>query len=281
MLSVYKLITKTNLKSPVIAFPLLMPIVLLFLFSINISSEEELANALVTLIALITLQAGIFGFGFTFLEMRKSVLLRRVGATKITKQEVMFAILFYGITIWLITIVWTLGFASILSVSGFFRDDNGNVLHIPWAEITWSIVGLATILSLILSFPLGLLFVSLSKNEQQFSFYASTYFFAVAFLGGMFFPNAGITWMKYTSYLIPHSYNLHMYQAGAFGVAFTDIFNWSSGYSYTFTTIDVSTGLLETVTVEVPGWEAALNFWVPIAVGGAALGGAAKMFKWD
>jgi hypothetical protein len=101
--SLYKLITKTNLTAPYIVFPLVMPIILVLFYSTLITGthvEAQLAvnSIIVTVLAMSTMQSGIMGFGYNFLNIKKSVLLKRAGATKLTKMDVLGAVALYGIT---------------------------------------------------------------------------------------------------------------------------------------------------------------------------------------
>gem|GEM_PF-3290271 len=112
MLALYKLVAKTNLKSPTISFPLIFPIIIMLLLSTGVvinpdlksvdnvtQVNNQITNIFVTVVAIVTMQTGLMGFGFNFMNLKKSVMLRRIGATKLKKSEVIGAMIGYGLTI--------------------------------------------------------------------------------------------------------------------------------------------------------------------------------------
>lgn len=271
MTHLYKLVLKTNIKSPNIIFPFAMPLLFILILSPGFSTSEQVTVGIVSIVSVSTMQSGLMGFGYNFMNLKKSVLLRRIGATKISKFEALMAVIFYGLTIWFISIFWIFSLTAIFSAIGFF-ENNAKFL---WNGVDWPLFLIAIILSLVVSYPLGLLFLSITKDDDQYSAIVMFYFFMASFIGGMLLPGADIEWMRYTGYAIPNVYNAHMFEAIGHGKTISEVFNFSSGYSYE---IEVSSHLKE-VTVEA--WEAILNLVIPIVTGIASLLLSLKFFKWE
>ncbi len=270
MFSLYKLVLKTNVKSPSIMFPIIMPLIFLLIFSPGFTNLESVNIGVVSIIAVTTMQSGLMGFGFTFIGLKKSILLKRIGSTKITKFGALMGVALYGLTLFVFTTIWTFILVFLFSVSKFFGQNGG--LYFVWANISWGVLIVSMILGLFVSYSIGMLILSVSKDDQQYSLLVMFYFFLASFLGGMLIPtSSNIEWMKNVGFLIPNVYNSHMFQAVGASKNLGDVFNFANGYSY-----DTFLG-----EVFVPGWEAALNFFVPIIAGTIALSMSVKLFKWD
>ncbi len=263
MFSLYKLILKTNIKSPVIMFPILMPLIFLLMFAGSIDANAVNTSVLAVL-SITVMQSGLMGFGFNFMGLKKSILLKRIGATKITKFEAMMGIALYALTLFVISTTWTFILAEIFTVTNFFPGEG-----FIWGDVAWGSLAFGVVIGLFLSYALGMMFLSFSKDDQQYSMLVMFYFFLASFLGGMLIPNgsANIEWMRYVGYAIPNVYSSHLMSAAGYGVDFVNIFNFSAGYTYN--------GLA------VEGWEAALNVFVPIVIGIVAILTSIKFFKWD
>jgi len=231
--SLYKLITKTNLKSPVIAFPLVFPLILLLMYSVmigdNLKTAPEVDTAVmvmfITAISLTTMQSGLMGFGFNFIKLKKSVMLRRIGATKLKKEEVLGAVMLYGLTIWLISIVWLTIWAYIFSASGLFysiQSDGGHITgHLKLQNLNWPMFLAGTISMLMISYAIGLFFASFAKDDSVFHAMTSTYFFTVGLIGGLMIPVAKPQWMIDAAYILPNAYPNELFglASGAIGIA--------------------------------------------------------------
>ncbi len=219
--SLYKLITKTNLKSPMTAFPLIFPLIMILMYSVLIPEDlsvQEVNSAilivLMTAISLITMQSGLMGFGFNFVKLKKSVMLRRIGATKLSKTDVLGAVVLYGLTIWLISMIWIFIWGYIFSSAGLFysiKDGNHVVGHLNILNIDWPMFIGATIVMVLISYSIGLFFASFAKNDSVFQAIVMTYFFSVGLLGGLMIPGVVPDWMIYVGYVIPHSYANELY----------------------------------------------------------------------
>ncbi len=274
MSSLYKLITKTNLKSPVLAFPLVMPLIFILLYSVGIKglhSQAEIdalvATFFTTILAIVTMQNGLMGFGINFIAIKKSVLLKRIGATELSKLDVIVAVLFYGLTLWVISFVWIFLVMIIFSAIGIFYSPAQTFLGIEtfpqftatafgWIQyVNWPRMAIATIVMIIPSYGLGLFFTSVAKEDQMYMGMAMIYFFFAGFVGGIMFPGDTPHWMQLAGYLIPHAY-------------VGNIYDWASGASPTIW------GLSTTSTIIV-------SSIIPIIFGILITAAAAKLLKFD
>lgn len=262
MLKLFKLIAKTNFKSPVIVFPFLMPTIFMLLYSAFTPAGVDAAQTYVngiffTLLAITIMQSGLMGFGFNFMNLKKSVLLRRVGATKMTKAEVLGAFVLYGLALLVINISWSFILFVVLTYAGFFYPAGTSMsegIHIDWGYMTWDMFGKVVLASLIgtyLSYGVGLFLVSISKNINMFQGLTSMYFFATSILGGMMMPTGSTPqWMVDIGYALPHVY-------------FSHLFDWAKGA----TTLDAL--------------NLSLDIAIPLTVGTIATVASIKFLKFD
>ncbi len=266
MSSLYKLVTKTNLKSPTLAFPLVMPLVFILLYSVGIdiglgqeAVDMAVAGFFVTIISITTMQNGLMGFGINFISIKKSVLLKRIGATELSKMDVIIALLLYGLTLWVISMVWITLAIIVFSAMGVFYSAEGAVAGATaWMQyVNWAKIALSTLVMLVPSYALGLFFTSVAKDDQAYMGMAMLYFFFAGFVGGIMFPPTALVphWMQWVGYLVPHSYIGNFY-------------DWSAGYSIGIW------GLGESATL-------AVSAIIPLTFGVAITFAAAKTLKFD
>ena len=279
MISLYKLITKTNLKSPAIAFPLVTPIIFILLFSVGIGPDknaDELASIVaifvVTVLSIQTMQSGLMGFGVNFMEIKNSVLLRRIGATKLNKFDVLGAVFLYGITMWLISFLWIFIATMGLNGIGLFYSNSTtggqDVINRSldfMTKIEWGKLFISLIMMIVLSYSLGLFFTSIVPNIYAYHAISMLYFFVVSFMGGMLIPGAQPEWMTYVGYIIPHSY-------------VSELFIWSSG--------NVEIGgsgwsHWENETLWISKAKFAMNFICPLIISFLCIFSASKFLKYD
>ncbi len=282
MLSLYKLITKTNLKSPTLAFPLIMPLIFVLLYATGIGKgldqagvDALVATFFVTILSVTTLQSGLMGFGINFISIKKSVLLKRIGATELDKKDVIFAVLMYGLTLWLISFVWVIISISLFSAMGVFVSEagyamNGNMIvgmttdahkasMFGWMTggyINWGRLALATLVMIYASYGLGIFFTAIAKDDQMYMGMAMLYFFFTAFMGGIMFPGETPDWMTYVGYFVPHSY------VGS-------IYDWAAGAD------------IGSASGEIPVWEFSLGIIVPVVFGTLVTVAGIKVLKFD
>lgn len=263
MRSLYKLITITNLKSPIIAFPLAMPLIFTLLYTVMVSMSPTpearqifVNSTLVTTLSITTMQSGLQGFGLNFMNLKKSVLLRRIGVTRLTKVEVLGAVILYGMTIWLISFLWIIALSAIFSAANMYWGDNPqDIYRIQFAQFNWGRIILSTLIGVYLSFAMGAMFVSISKNINMFQGLVMVYFFSASILGGLLFPGIKPEWMNIVSFIIPHAY-------------FADIFAWSADAGGTFSDLNFNLRL-------------SLDIVVPILIGTGSLFVAVKFLKFS
>lgn len=273
MKSLYKLITTTNLKSPTLAFPLIMPLIFVLLYSVGMSdgmsqlqANQQVAIYFSTILSITTMQSGLMGFGINFISLKKSVLLKRIGATELSKTDVIMAVLLFGLTLWVISVIWIVLMVVFFSAVGVFSSAagtyiSGNVIFnisnsttnataFGWmAQISWWKTAIATLVMLYCSYGLGLFITTISKDDQAYMGMAMLYFFFAGFIGGLMFPGDVPNWMVYLGYLVPHSYVGSLY-------------DWVAGQ-------------------DVANWELALGFIVPILFGTGITFAAIKLLKFD
>lgn len=252
MTALYKLILKTNIKSPSLAFPIVTPIVFVLVF-ISGTNDEELTTSFFKIISIMLMQSGTFGFGFTMIALKKSIMLKRIGATKITKPEVLTASILYGFTMLLISLVWTTSFTMILSVSGYYLSSTtGETLHIAFDTVSnWGYIILGIIISIFVSYSIGMMFVSLARTDEQFAMSAMLYFFFSILLAGLLVNNEirqEIPFMVWTGYFNPTVWANQIINFGVSGINNEEL------------------------------W---LEIVVPILMAILAIGVSLKTFKWD
>ncbi len=265
MKSLYSLITRTNLKSPTLAFPLVFPLIFVLLYSVGIAENlgvddvnKLVSGFFVTILAMTTMQSGLMGFGINFISIKKSVLLKRIGATELSKLDVVLAVLFFGLTLWLISIVWIFIIMIFFAAIGtFYSVDPITGAHATatafgWmANVQWGRLFLATLVMLYSSYGIGLFFTSVAHDDQMYMGMAMMYFFFAGFIGGIMFPGATPDWMTYLGYAIPHTY-----------VGF--LYDWAYSADATIQTWELTTGIL-----------------IPLAFGTLMIFGGAKLLKFD
>lgn len=253
MKSLYKLITVTNLKSPIIFFPIMMPLIFSLLYTVMVSLQPTpelrqifVNSTLITTLSITTMQSGLQGFGLNFMNLKKSVLLRRIGVTQLTKLEVLGAVILYGMTIWAISFLWIIALAAIFSSAGmYWGENNSDIYRIQFTSFDWGRIILATLIGVYLSFAMGAMFVAISKNISMFQGLTMTYFFTASILGGLLFPGVKPEWMNAISFIIPHAY-------------FADLFAWASNSGGSFSDLNLTLRL-------------SLDIIIPILVGTSAL----------
>ncbi len=243
--------------------------------------EATLSEANLAVVSSITLMmiasSSINTFGMSFFEMKESVLLKRIGATEITKPKAIGAFMLWGITSMIMILGWMfllIGLCQIPSSTGM-----GGLLWISaedWARIDWSGVILSMIITMISFYAIAFFFVSISKDVTGYQMLGTFYFFLVAMLGGSFTPNADRMWMDVIGFLSPLGWGGDLMDASIHG---QDWWNIVDG----FDAIMVNNPLLGDVEIaaSATGLKAAGNLLMPVIYGTLAGLASAKFFKWD
>ncbi len=83
-----------------------MPLIFVLLYATGVSDglnqagiDALVAGFFCTIMAVTTMQSGLMGFGINFISIKKSVLLKRIGATELEKRDVILATLLFGLTL--------------------------------------------------------------------------------------------------------------------------------------------------------------------------------------
>ncbi len=270
MSSLYKLVLKTNIKGPALAFPLVMPLIFALLYSVvipnDITNVAEINNKValfyVTILSMVTMQSGLMGFGINFIAIKKSILLRRIGATELSKMNVILAIILFGLTLYVITFIWIFVAMILLTSIGAFYSLQADGSHVSaqitgWlAIINWGKLILVTLIMLFTSYSVGMFFTTLAKDDQAYMGIAMMYFFFAGFFGGLMIPGEQPEWMNIVGYIVPHGY-------------IDPLYDWVAG------------AIVGSGSGQIAIWEFSLGFIIPILIGILALIGSAKFLKFD
>lgn len=241
MTAIIKMQARTFLRNPssvfFIIFPIIMMTVLGSVSTNNLAPEAASQAMLLVITNVITITAMstlLTNFGSNFMELKRSVIIKRLGSTQVTKFEALA-----GFMIWAI-------FQTIFSI--FYIIFLG-VLFTNWTgwmapEIAWSNVDplgaiYGIVLLMLISFTMAFLIISLSPSSEVYQIFAFLYFFLVLYFGGLIFPTVNIEWMNIFSLFLPHTYVAH-FLGGAFNggeyafsggpVSIWDFTNWTDEY---------------------------------------------------
>lgn len=215
---------------------------------------------------LMVMNSALYSFGFSFFEMKQSVLLKRIGATKISKIEAVSAFIMWGFTTMIFMVSWIAIWVGFFQIPAIAEWTNGLLYVAPelWKDVNWLGVVTAIIVTSISFYAISFLFVSISKNSEMYNILTTFYFFFVAFLGGSFTPNSGRDWMMYVGYLSPLGWASEMMSHSMLG---GEVFHFG-GY-------EMSNGQ------EVDALHSIGHILFPIVYGGLAGTASIKLFKWD
>lgn len=272
MFALYKLQLKVSIKNPFLIFDFLISFLFILIFGSIINASADLNDQekviLMTeffgfILAILLISSGIYSFGFSFFTMKESILLKRIGASKITKTEAISAFMLSGFTILIFAIIWA------FFVVWIFSDDVFKVIpSILWTQIKWGAVIYGVAVGAIASYIIGFFFVSISPNSEIYNVFTTFYYFIALFLSGGFnFSGETIKWMEVIGWLTPLGWNSKFISDAMIGL---DVWNLS-GYS----------AQLGTKIIETEAWEATLDVFMPLIFAGLAGLASLKTFKWD
>lgn len=216
-------------------------------------------------------------FGMSFFEMKESVLLKRIGATEITKPKAIGAFILWGMTSMLMIVLWMVFIIFLFQIPAMAGDTGalGGILYISGsdlANVDWAGVILAIIIVMVSFYAIAFFFISISKDVTAYQMIGTFYFFLATMLGGSFTPNASREWMDVIGFLSPLGWGGDMMAAATQG---NDWWNIVDGFDQMVTNNGIPT------TEHVDGIKLAGNIFMPIIYGGLAGLAAAKFFKWD
>jgi len=227
--------------------------------SINISIISSIT-------ILMVMNSALYSFGFSFFEMKNSVLLKRIGATKISKIEAIFSFISWGMVTMLFTIIWIVFWVGIFQIP-YIGEHTGGLLYVNptmWKNTNWLGVIFAILITAISFYAIAFFFVSIFKDAEQYNIVTTFYFFIFAFLGGAFTPNANREWMNIISYMSPLGWGSELMNHSIHGAK---VFNFG-GYDFG--------GVHHINSLKSVG-----HFAFPLLYGGLAAGASVKLFKWD
>ncbi len=229
-----------------------------------------------SIVLLMVASSSINTFGISFFEMKESVLLKRIGATNISKFGAVGSFILWGMTSMLMLLGWMfiiVGFCQIPSIS----EGTGGMLWVSgetWRNVNWAGVIIAILITMISFYAIAFFFVSINKNATGYQMMATFYFFLISFLGGAYTPNADRVWMDTISFLSPLGWGRDLMTHSMMG---QNVFNFNGSSVY-------DEILVAGVSVHenyMSVWQQVGMFAMPIIYGGLAGVSSAKFFKWD
>ena len=283
MIALYKLNTNVLFKNPFLYVNFVISFMFLLVFGsilkasmVGVPDEfvrQAMTGLFGSLLVMIILNSGMYSFGYSFFLIKESVLLKRIGSTKITKMGAIFAYTLSGFTMLSINILWLFLAAFLLSgdVIGLIPSLNWDAGAQGWTGVIFGII-VAAIVSYITAF----FFVSICKNSEIYNLVITLYFFIALFLGGgiSFTSEPSPEWMTWIGRCTPVGWNISFVSDAMLG---NNVWDFANGYSY----VTGVTPLGEPIKTEVESWKAILNAFLPLVFAGVMLGITTKTFKWD
>ena len=233
----------------------------------GVRTPEANVAVIASISILMVLNSAMWSFGFSFFEMKDSVLLKRIGATKISKPKAVLSFLMWGFTTTLLVLSWLGLWIGICQIPAVAKATD-NLLYIDratWLKVNWLGVFLAIIISSVSFYSIAFLFVSFNKNSEIYNITGTFYFFIIAFLGGAVAPTAGREWMTVIGYLSPLGWMSKFMGDAMLGAP---IFHFG-GYASISQNEQIGSLL------------AIGRIAFPIIFGALAAGASIKLFKWD
>ncbi len=264
MFALYKLQIKVLFKNPFLIFDFLTAFIFILIFGsivklnlgLGVEGQFAMTSLFGFIIAMLLLNSGMYSFGFSFFSMKESILLKRIGASKISKSEAFSAFILSGCTILLLVLIWTFSITAILGA--------GQVIpELRWSKMNWSAIIVGIIIGALTSYILALFFVSISKNTEIYNMITFLFFFFAVFLSGGL-TNSSAQWMEIIGYLTPVGWNAEFISNAMNGGEV-----WHLG-GYTLETGE-----------KVYAWQATLDLIMPLIFAGLAGVTTLKTFKWD
>ncbi len=207
MFSLYRLELKTMVKSPSIMMPLVFPVILAFFYSTALTSTGQITaqNGYIILISMSGLSSGLMGFGFRFMNLKTSVLLRRIGASSLTKSQVLTACALSGLTLLCFQLLWSSTLWTSLSALDFGQFGSvseGFAGNFHWIDVNYRFVIPGFILLVFSSYTVGIMFLGISRNTNEFQMYVNIFFLLAMFLV-ILIPSLRYTWLHYIAWFLP------------------------------------------------------------------------------
>lgn len=266
MFSLYKLQAKIYFKGADAFFSFFTAFVFLLIFGSIVkysgADDESLSLGMLIVFGSVTsitiMNVSFNSFGYGLFDMKNSVLIRRIGATKLTKSDVLSSFILWGTTIVIMQILWL--FALMLLM--------GNAInYFPSLElsgISWVGLIYGILIGSVASFGVALFLVSISKSTQIYQVFSTLYFFLFAAFGGLFTPTVSARWMEIIGWFSPLTWTAHIISHAMQGAP---VFNLGG---YTISPTD-----------SVNAANAVAEVFAPIVFAIVFIGLTTKTFKWD
>lgn len=287
MFSLYKLQAKAWATNPFSKMEFVTSILfLVVLSSISVSNENNAdtislinLNIISQITVLTVMNGALYSFGFLFYEMKQSVLLKRIGATQISKTQAIISFILWGLTMIVFDVLWIALWVIIGS-----SIPNGKLGNILWVDISyagqidWLPVFLGLIFTGIAYLPIAFLLISISKNAEMYNIIATFYYFFFGFLGGQIISASNHEWMNVIGFLSPMGWTTNLVTLGLAGNALDVDVSW-------FKPLGDDPALSENLAkLNMSGnWTSIgiLQIVLPLTFGLAAGIATLKTFKWD
>ncbi len=287
--AVYKLRARTYFHSPSAYMLIFISIIYIAIFGTivttnvaELSPEQAevagpiaLANVFGIILTLLIMSSASYQFGFEFLDMKKSVLLRRIGASKVNKSAVVGSFILWALTVLFIVVIF------VFSLIAIFSTASGLLPNFNWEDVNWLALFVAIIIGALGSYTVAFFFVAVSNDTDTYNICSTLYFFAATALGGLF--GGGAHWMYIIGHLTPIGWTADLIQGAMNG---DQIFHFG-GYQTLVApgTKYIEWGLSQAggapYLYNVAAWRATMDLIAPLIIVILAGGVALKKFKWD
>ncbi len=171
--------------------------------------NSVLAIVLSSVIAITILAAINNSFGSNFMELKKSIIIKRLGSTQVTKTNAMLGFLLWAVLLATVQVLYTVFLFWIVDVSGLLEVSSAALGTINGTffnpNIDWLSVIYGLIMLMLVSFAMTFFFMSIATNAETYQIMAFFYFFLVMYFGGLIFT-ANVQWMNIVSLFLPHTY---------------------------------------------------------------------------
>ena len=250
MWTIIKMQARTMRRNPSIFFIVIFPIVMVSVLSsvaINTAGSDQIAQeaALLGVLAsvlVITILSSVNNyFGSNFMELKQSIIIKRLGSTQVTKTDAMAGFLLWALILAISQTFYTLFLFWLIGATGL---TDFNILYNE--NINWIAVAYGIVLLIILSFSIVFAMMAFAPTGEMYQLMSLLYFFLIMYFGGLLFTTTNIAWMNTVSLFLPHSY-IANFLSGAFtngvymdvqpgevpistGISVWDFGNWTNEY---------------------------------------------------
>ncbi len=284
MWAVYKLRARTYFHSPSAYMLIFIALIYLAIFGTIVGTNfgddpimgpVALANVFGIILTLLIMSSASYQFGFEFLDMKKSVLLRRIGASKVNKSVVVGSFILWALTVLMIVVVFVFFLIAI------FSSASGLLPKFNWKTVNYFGLFVAIIIGAIGSYVIAFFFVALSNDTDTYNICTTLFFFASTALGGLF--GGGAHWMYIIGHLTPIGWTADLIQGAMNGDAIFHLGGYVPNMmgAGSFTEWGVLYNENTGAATYIVSWRATMDLIAPLIIAILAGGVALKKFKWD